>query len=160
MTIQCVICGDPLHRVVDTNLDEWVWVGNDGTRFALDSDLRDLPMEPYAYLTWVAEHCFEGKGKDRKLNLARAQEYASLKIRLDSGAYHEHKAALEDRPKHEGPVPEHCGMPMWLRPSGWYCRQCRKPLREIRNHAKAVTDGNQENLPANARPAGRHGQDA
>jgi hypothetical protein len=71
-----------------------------------------------------------------------ARGYSMLKGRLDDGLpFHEHKVlskwdwTADPRPPSPD-VPEHCGMPAWLRPSAWYCRVCKARLTDaVLSHA-------------------------
>jgi len=57
-----------------------------------------------------------------------AGEYSMLKVRLETSAtFHQHQASSGPWPASQ-PVPEPCGWPGWLRPSGWQCRQCGAAL--------------------------------
>lgn len=129
--VRCWLCGDPLHKVANTRLDEFVWVDAAGQRFGPDADLRHLPGGPDARLAWLRGELDRGTRQAKRraehtwLYWARAREYSSLKVRLDvAGTFHEHQARATDQPPYVGTVPEHCGWPMWRRPSGWHCRQC------------------------------------
>jgi len=116
---ECRLCGDHLREVADHHIDEYVWVDSRHRTTGRDLDLRDLPMEPYAYLSWLGQQCTSG----RALDLRVAREYSSLKVRLDSGmSFHQHRPG-QVQPSRVRP-PHHCRWPMWMRPSGWHCRQC------------------------------------
>lgn len=141
--VPCRWCGDPLQCVPDTRLDEWSWVGPDGHHSATDADLRFL--EPwggaYGRLNWLA------RGQELLLSMQRtrkgektwpvkdmegwywelAMEYTSLRIRAEGvlSTTHVHWPERDaDRGPLPCPLPEHCGWPMRLAPSGWRCRQC------------------------------------
>lgn len=142
-TVPCRLCGDLLHCVPDTRLDEWKWAGPDGHYSATDADLRCL--EPWGgapgRLNWLA------RGQELLLKMQRtrkgektwpddevkgwywalAMEYTSLKMRAEGvlATSHVHQPERDpDRGPLPGPVPYHCDWPMRLAPSGWRCRQC------------------------------------
>jgi len=135
--VACWLCGDPLHRMADTRVDEYVWVDAAGYQHGTDSDLRGLvcpatgEVSAYARLEWLRDELDRGTRQAKRraqhtwLYWARAKEYSALTVRLDTaGTFHVHQARPGDLPAWDGePVPECCGWPMWLRPSGWHCRQ-------------------------------------
>jgi hypothetical protein len=134
--VTCWLCGDPLHRIADTAADEYVWVDAAGYQHGTDADLRGLvcpatgEADPDGRLAWLAAELTRGSRQRRRaehtwLYWARSREYSALKVRLDTkGTFHVHQVATGDLPAWDGgPVPECCGWPMWLRPSGWHCRQ-------------------------------------
>jgi hypothetical protein len=140
MAITCWLCGDELHQVADHRLDDFVWVDATGMRYGDDADLRHLPGGPDARLVWLrnqmnrATNAQRGKRAEHTwLYWARAREYTALLVRLNSGTWHTHQVRASELPPWDGPpVPEHCGWPMWLRPSGWHCRQgCGTILAEV-----------------------------
>lgn len=99
-----------------------------GTKAGDDPDVAGLKPDPYAYLAALGERCVTGKGRQKRLDLAAAREYSALKVRLETGGtFHVHQPDGPG-PVHDGPVPEHCGWPGWLHPSGWQCRQCGAAL--------------------------------
>lgn len=125
----CWLCGDALRRVARVDTDEFVWVDPDGKQTGTDSDLRHWD-NPYAHLAWLGdelERAVRQRGKKSEptwLYWRHATEYGALKVRLEiGGTFHVHQAG-ESEP-FAGDVPECCGWPMWLRPSGWQCRQCK-----------------------------------
>lgn len=128
--VTCRFCPAVLHRVAIPELDEWGWADEQGQRFGDDPDLAHCGPDPWAYLNELGERCIRGKGKKAVLDLAAAREYSMLKVRLETGGtFHEHYPKPGAEPAWDGPpVPEHCGWPGWLRPSGWQCRQCGAAL--------------------------------
>lgn len=120
-TAICRLCGDTLRRVALEEADEWGWADDTGSVCGLDRDLRNLTPTPYAYLRALAERHPRGMPDDV------AAEYHALRVRLElTGAHHVHTP--ETVPAYVGYVPEHCGWPAMLRPSGWQCRQCGQRL--------------------------------
>jgi len=132
----CWLCGDPVRQVAAG--DEWAWAGPDGKTTGTDTDLRPLCAEgsdPYAHLARLAAGmdaamtaCGGPRGTRASLTplyWAAAREYASLKVRLDTGGtFHQHAVTAQHHTGHRGPLPYHCAWPMRLAPSGWACRQC------------------------------------
>ena len=128
--VACRFCKAPLHRAADLVTDEFVWVDEHGHQTGDDPDVADLKPDPYACLAALGERCVTGKDRKTALDLAAAREYSALKVRLETGgSFHVHQPDSPG-PVHDGPVPEHCGWPGWLRPSGWQCRQCGASLAE------------------------------
>jgi hypothetical protein len=125
-----VTCPAVLHRVAIPELDEWGCADDAGSRFGDDPDLAHCGPDPWAYLNELGERCIRGEGKKAVLDLAAAREYSALKVRLETGGtFHQHYPKPGAEPAWDGPpVPEHCGWPGWLRPSGWQCRQCGAAL--------------------------------
>lgn len=140
--VPCSLCGDAVHRVKDPVLDEFTWVDDRGSSAAADMDLRHLQPDPYAHLSWLGTE-MDRLSKQAKRPKgggyawpnaqveaeyhARGREYSSLKVRLDmKGSLHQHQVFKTGhlQPWPYGPVPDHCGWPMRLAPSGWVCRQC------------------------------------
>lgn len=138
MNVTCALCGEPLHRIADNRLDEFIWVGRDGKPYGNDSDLARLfdparnPLgvsDPYDALSKMADRLNRADKARRtcrtRLYWQIAREYSALKVRLEmAGTFHQHWTS--ETPPYTGEVPEHCGWPMWLRPSGWQCRQCKE----------------------------------
>lgn len=122
--VVCRLCGDALHRVAIPE-DEWGWADETGSIYGMDRSLRHLAPDPYTYLEGLAERCRGGVPD------AVAAEYHMLKVRLEvkGGTHHIHTP--ETVPAYVGDVPEHCGWPAMLRPSGWQCRQCGQQLAEV-----------------------------
>lgn len=121
--IRCYLCGDRLHKIAHAPTDEYHWADQDGSLTGLDTDLRPLvDGNPYARLAVLAETMERTNYRDHRA----AQEYITLATRMNfTGMHHVHHVASRDLHPYVGDVPEHCGMPMWLRPSGWHCRECR-----------------------------------
>jgi hypothetical protein len=157
----CAECGTPMTRAEGTERgingpkDIFTEVAVDGTTYGPAVDLAPLfdpaanwlgADNPYAYLARLGELCGEATSAKRAsttwLYERTIREYVSLKVRLDTGGYHHaHTPATEpwvydpDRvPVGERECVYHCGRPAWLRPSGWYCREC----------SDLLTDGNAE----------------
>ena len=130
---ECRHCPAQLHLAADTRLDEWVWHDESGS---ILGDDPDLPPDPYGRLAHLGEiqMAAHKQHKPGKSDLtwvfwAAAREYSALKVRLDfGGTWHTHYPREHGPALHDGLVPEHCGWPMWLRPSGWQCRQCADRL--------------------------------
>ncbi len=140
----CEVCGAALTRVADETADEWVWADAGGQRSGADPDLAHLydpaanplgavnPSDALARMAALLDTghkaVMAGKAGRTPLYWRVAREYSALKVWLDSGGtFHQHYA-LHGEP-YQGDVPEHCGWPMRLTPSGWRCRQCseRRP---------------------------------
>lgn len=126
-TTGCRFCPAQLHQAANERLDEWVWLDEAGSPVGDDPD---LPPDPYGHLADLAGMCERAHRQSRRgaeptwLYHAAVREYSSLKVRLEfGGTFHTHRP-LHLPPPYPGPVPEHCGWPAWLRPSGWQCRQC------------------------------------
>ena len=142
--VPCGSCGDLLHQIADERADEFAWAGEDGSRTGTDSDLRQLEAHggAYARLAWLGDemdrlHKLSRKRKgeyvwpDERMRAeyhARGREYSALKVRLEFGTFHIHRARESDVPPYQGPPVSHCDYPAWLRPSGWRCRRCGKSL--------------------------------
>jgi hypothetical protein len=127
---RCQLCGDPLHPVANERTDTFIWVDASGSQTGVDADLRQLPGgDPFARLDVLTDRLKASRYRDS----AAAAEYSALTIRLGGtgGAaartHHEHWAPVSE-PMYTGLVPECCGWPAWLRPSGWQCRRCRRRL--------------------------------
>lgn len=128
---ECRHCPAELHLAPDTRLDEWVWVDGSGSMLGDDPD---LPPDPYGYLAWLSDiqlaaHKLHKPGKSEFTWLfwARAREYSGLKVRIEmGGTWHTHYPVEHGPAIQAGELPWHCGWPMWLRPSGWQCRQCKE----------------------------------
>lgn len=146
----CAECGTPMmhgHAIehgINGPKDVFTEVATDGTAYGPAADLVALfdpaanwlgMSNPYAYLARLGDLCNEATSAKRCettwLYERTIREYAALKVRLDTGSiYHRHMPAREPwvynpscGPRGEV-MPYHCGMPAWLRPSGWYCRGC------------------------------------
>jgi hypothetical protein len=101
----CARCGATLRRV--PNGDEWCWVDAHGSE--------------YGY-TGPAEALEDPGGWWARLKRDDIAAYSVLSCAQDLGMlgwWHFHHAAGEPT---ASPVPWCCGMPMWYRPSGWWCR--------------------------------------
>ncbi len=115
-------------------MDEYVWVDDGGSQTGTDSDLRMFDH--------LAGGAWETLGElDRMLAADRAAKkgakmspadyhrtinsYIGLNVRLGMKlTFHVHWTS-DPSGVWPGPVvPRHCGWPMWLRPSGFHCRQC------------------------------------
>lgn len=146
----CAECGTPMTMGTGTEhgingpTDVFAPVAVDGTTYGPASDLAHLfdpsanwlgMSSPYAYLARLGELCNEATSAKRAettwLYERTIREYVALKVRLGTGSiYHSHRAAREpwvydpDRGPLGKVVPFHCSTPAWLRPSGWYCREC------------------------------------
>jgi hypothetical protein len=117
----CRCCPARLVRVADPRTDTWLWADESGSCTGTDGDLAHIP-DPHGHLADLDRMARAG-------DMRAGREYAALSIRLTTGYHHEHYPAdLAGLPPHEGPVPEHCGWPAWLRPSGWQCRRCGERL--------------------------------
>lgn len=114
----CRHCSDWLYLRPDLRADEYVWMDEKGSRIGRDTDLREWDVaRPYDFLNDL--------GAASRHSLRRAQEYAALKVRLDVRlSFHWHYPRRMDLDAHSFRGPDHCHRPMWLRPSGWHCRQC------------------------------------
>lgn len=131
----CWLCGDLLHLAASAPADEYVYVDEAGSQTGTDADLRQLPGGGYARLAELDRmmtRAQAGKRCERTwLYWALAREYSMLKVRLEmGGTFHVHHARQHRHTvDHQEPrlrtwtAPECCGWPMWLRPSGWHCRQ-------------------------------------
>jgi hypothetical protein len=127
----CRHYGTPLHRAVNAAADVWGWADRGGRALGDDPDVARLEPDPYAYLTALGERITRllsgpKARRDPAAAIALGGEYSSLKVRLDmGGAFHTHYPAADDPDTYTGPrpVPECCGMPVMLRPSGWHCRR-------------------------------------
>jgi len=145
LRLPCWLCGDAMHQVADTWLDEFTWADDSGSTTGTDTDLRQLEEHggAYARLKWLADEMdrlgkLSCKRKDgyhwpdeatQAEYHARGREYSALKVRLETGGtFHVHHVRSSEVPDYAGIVPYCCGWPAWLRPSGWQCRQCRKPV--------------------------------
>ena len=136
--ITCRHCPAELHLAADTQQDEWVWHDVHGRMTGSDPG---LPADPYGYIADLGEAIMAahkahrpGKAEFTGVFWAAGREYSMLKVRLETGGtWHTHSPREHGPALHQGPVPEHCGWPMWLRPSGWQCRQCRAraPLAHV-----------------------------
>jgi hypothetical protein len=146
----CEACGTAMVRGEGTEggingpKDVFTEVAADGTAYGPAPDLVHLfdPSanwlgldNPYAYLARLGELCDGATSAKRAettwLYERTIREYVALKVRLDTGSiYHSHRAAREpwvhdpDRGPLGKVLPYHCSAPAWLRPSGWYCREC------------------------------------
>jgi hypothetical protein len=133
--VTCWLCGDLLHLAISEAADEFVWVGQDGHQMGVDSDMRQLPgADPYARLAFLSRELDRAHAARRAsftwLYHAYVREYSALKVRMDfGGTHHVHQSSSHPQ-VWDGPPPEHCGWPAWLRPSGWHCRQCGELLEE------------------------------
>ena len=137
----CRHCGDLLHIRANLNLDEWVWADEREHTSAVDADLRHL--EPWGgapgRLNWLSRgmDLLDGMKRTRGgektwlmpelagWHYALVMEYVSLKMRAEGvlATTHVHQPEIQVRP-YAFPLPEHCGWPMRIAPSGWRCRQC------------------------------------
>lgn len=127
----CALCPALLHRAPVPGADEWGWADRDGRACGDDPDVAHLLPDPYAYLAALGERAMAlMTGPKRQRDLAAATvvmgEYSALKVRLDlGGTFHQHHPGAGRAPFYAGPaVPECCGWPALLRPSGFTCRQC------------------------------------
>lgn len=146
----CAECGTPMTRGQGTEhgvngpKDIFTEVAADGSAYGPAVDLAPLfdPAanwlgmdNPYAYLARLEGLCNEATSAKRAettwLYERTIREYVGLKVRLDTGGYHHtHRPAREpwvydpNRAPRGDVMPYHCGRPAWLRPSGWYCREC------------------------------------
>lgn len=161
----CAECGTPMmhgHAIehgINGPKDIFTDVATDGTAYGPAVDLAPLfdasanwlgEANPYAYLARLGDLCNEATSVRRAettwLYERTVREYVSLKVRLDTGCcYHDHKAAraLWVYDPHRVPAGErecvyHCGMPAWLRPSGWYCRECGDLLTDATAEVRMV----------------------
>lgn len=150
----CWLCGDMLQCVADLAFDEWAWADQDGHRSAVDADLRCLEPWGGASgrLKWLGDgqDLLRRLKRTRKGEKTwpdaevegwywlLAMEYTSLKMRAEGvlATTHVHQPARQPwtcdarelamsyaRPRPG--VVYHCDVPAWLRPSGWYCRECK-----------------------------------
>jgi hypothetical protein len=139
----CRHCGDLLHIVPDTAFDEWAWADEQGHCSAVDADLRCL--EPWGgasgRLNWLSRGMtlLEKLRRTRKSektwpdaevaswHQALVMEYVSLKMRAEGvlATTHMHWPAAHDPRPYTFALPEHCGWPVRIAPSGWRCRQCK-----------------------------------
>lgn len=123
----CLLCGDALHLVALPE-DEYGWVDSTGSRTGVDADLRRYGGDAgYARLGWlfrtIREHQTSRRGTLPPVEYARLMgEYLGLSVRLDGSHATWHTHYPQRHARWAGEVPEHCGRPMWLRPSGWHCR--------------------------------------
>jgi len=102
-------CGTAMRLAADNAVDEWRWEPLDGSPRTVEIGLPDGVTDSYMLVNYL---------RDRDI-----AAYSALSAALDLGANpfrHVHHPA--DVPSFVGPVPEHCGSPMWMRPSGWQCR--------------------------------------
>jgi len=121
----CRLCGDRLHKIAHQGTDEFVWVDETNSPVGMDLDLRHLQGSPYARLKELADTIDGYKNKLDPDCWRASAEYISLKVRMEfKGMHHVHQPNRV--PAYDGDVPEHCDYPMWLRPSGWYCRRCKE----------------------------------
>jgi hypothetical protein len=132
--VSCRLCAVPLVRVADLTADEYAWANAGGHQTGTDPDVAHLLPDPYGRLAILASELGRAQAVRTKrasrtwLYWARAREYGALKVRLEmGGTFHVHQPDGPG-PVHEGPVPEHCNWPGWLRPSGWQCRRCGAAL--------------------------------
>lgn len=100
-------CGAALE-LVDRH-DQWVWVPADGSPVIVEHGLPDGFERSDDLLAWL-----RANNVDLYSNLAAALDLCCNPFI--------HRHAPGNYPEFPGPVPEHCGEPMWLRPSGWHCR--------------------------------------
>lgn len=127
---KCRHCPALLGLIPHKGLDEWVWADGNGS---MTGPAADLPPDPYGYLAALSDmqlamHALHKRTKSdfTPLFWARATEYSMLKVRLEmGGTWHTHYPVEHGPAIQAGPLPWHCGWPMWLRPSGWQCRQCK-----------------------------------
>ena len=148
----CRLCGAALHMAPDHRVDEYSWQDERGRTLGDDPDVAHLQPDPYAYLAALAADLARAQKVTRKgvghtwLYWRKAREYSALKVRLETGGtFHVHWAGSSpidhSAAGHQPQVPEHCGWPMWLRPSGWHCRQgC--------GHVQAATGADAEKVLA------------
>lgn len=129
-TTTCRLCGDQLHLTAVPG-DEYGWVDASGHQMGLHADLRHYggPGAGYERLGWLFATIREHQSS-RRGTLTPAQydalmtEYVGLAVRLDGMHSQWHVHYPGEHEPWEGAVPDHCGRPMWLRPSGWHCRVC------------------------------------
>jgi len=138
----CSLCGVPLHTTAlpdDTyGVADWT-----GSRTGTDPDLAPLcdpaanwlgASNPYAYLARLARLLDEADPGSKKTQTTwlyerTVREYAALKVRLDMGlSFHYHQEDRAGAPRSLVVPPYHCSWPAHLRPSGWYCRECKVRL--------------------------------
>lgn len=170
----CGECGTPMTMGTGTEtgayrtVDVFTPVAVDGTTYGPASDLVFLfdpaanwlgAGDPYAYLARLGDLCMSATSAKRTettwLYERTIREYTSLKVRLDMGpTYHQHAPASV--PWTYDPSREvigdracvyHCGWPAWLRPSGWYCRECRELLTDATAEIRMVPVYAGEALP-------------
>lgn len=131
VTEVCWICGAGLHRAANTARDEYTWTDASGSE---TGDDPDLPPDPYGH--WAALRDTLGAAQQRArrkgvehtwLYWALSREYSMLHWRLTLGTWHVHRPTGPG-PPWQGEVPTHCASPAWLRPSGWYCRECGEKI--------------------------------
>lgn len=154
--LPCMHCGAMLHQVADARTDLWEWEDEAGSRTGTDPDVAHLcdpaanPLgasNPYDALAKMAGLMSDAyfaalrSGKACETPFARrvTLDYSALKVRMDFGmSFHQHRAVTRwdppgpegaGRPRYTG-LFYHCGWPAWLRPSGWYCRECKVQLRD------------------------------
>jgi hypothetical protein len=181
----CIECGTPMVHGHGTEggKDVFTEVAADGTSRGPAVDLAPLfdpganwlgMSNPYAYLARLGELCIEATSVKRTettwLYECTVREYSALKVRLDTGCYY-HSHVPEHEPwvydPHRVPVGErecvcHCDRPAWLRPSGWYCRECGDLLTdetaEIRMVPVYAAVETKPAEPAASRPVRGYGQ--
>jgi hypothetical protein len=156
----CAECGTPMMHGQGTTggKDVFTEVAADGSVKAPASDLVHLfdpaanwlgESDPYAYLARLGDLCTEALSVKRRettwLYERTIREYSALKVRLDTGSiYHRHMSDRDpwvydpNRATRGVAVPAHCGWPAWLRPSGWYCRQCKALLTDATAELRSV----------------------
>jgi hypothetical protein len=159
----CTECGTPMmhaegHEAGPASKDIFTEVAADGTTYGPAVDLAPLfdpaanwlgMSNPYAYLARLGDLCNEATSAKRCettwLYERTIREYVALKVRLDTGGYyHTHTPAREmwaydpDRPPLGLVMPYHCGRPAWLRPPGWYCRECGDLLTDATAELRSI----------------------
>jgi hypothetical protein len=153
-----MVMGTGFDGAPSRGIDVFKPVAADGTAYGPAPDLAHLfepernwlgMSSPYAYLARLSDLMGEAHKVKRAeltwLHWRTAREYTSLNVRLREGSiYHQHSPAREpwvydpDRGPLGKVLPYHCGMPAWLRPSGWYCRECRALLTDDSAEMRSV----------------------
>lgn len=125
---RCRLCGTSIRHTPNEITGEWDWTDESGSTCGTAPDLADLydpdrnPLgaaSPYDALSKLSARITDGKA-----GLAPGREYASLKIRIGDGPLHHVHQPDSPGERPAITVPEHCGSPARLRPSGWHCRRC------------------------------------
>jgi hypothetical protein len=175
----CAECGTPMMHAegiehgIHGPKDIFTEVAADGTAYGPAVDLAPLfdpaanwlgMSNPYAYLARLGDLCSEATSAKRAettwLYERTIREYVSLKVRLDTGGYHHPHMPKRDLwvydpnrvPVGERECVYHCGSPAWLRPSGWYCRECRDLLTGATAEVRMVPVYADEVKPARQDP--------
>jgi hypothetical protein len=118
----CRLCDVPLFRTADQVSDEFTWTDLAGHR---DGANTWLGADPHGRLADLKARLLAEPG-----DLVTAREYSALMTQVDfGGTIHEHRP--HEVPAFSGTVPDHCGWPARLRPSGWQCRACGAGLGAV-----------------------------